>query len=123
MVVDAIFSHALALMEETAGLREDIALKNAAVAELKRLKAEAYNPPMVTTREKLQTSVARMMAAAYWRGRLEQAAVPVGPREAMIKAAAELDLSLWMDAAKVAIGDALLVPAAENGGSSSDCEN
>jgi citrate lyase gamma subunit len=60
---------------------------------------------MKTIEEQIE-SAARMMAAAYWRGRLENIRVSVldqGAIEVMIKAAAEHDLGLWKAAARIAV--------------------
>ncbi len=57
---------------------------------------------MKTTEEQIE-SVATMLAAAFWRGRLETVLDHDMAVEAMIKAAAEADRDHWRHAAKVAI--------------------
>lgn len=60
------------------------------------------------TPEQQIESVALMMAAAYWRGRLEYLRITGHEQstiEAMIKAAASADRNGWKIAAKLALGD------------------
>jgi hypothetical protein len=61
----------------------------------------------MTSRDQLIESVARMMAAAYWRGKLEPHVDRQLVLEAMLKAAAEFDLPNWIASAKVACGDGI----------------
>lgn len=50
-------------------------------------------------------TVANMLAAAYWRGKIEGLKCDKrATEEAMIKASAECDLDRWLPAAKVALG-------------------
>jgi hypothetical protein len=58
------------------------------------------------TQDQRVDSAARMLAAAYWRGRLESIRVTVSEQstiEAMVKAAAEADKDHWKASAKIAV--------------------
>lgn len=71
----------------------------------------------MTTEERIN-HVASMLAAAYWRGRLEQAGLrePAPIFEAMLKAAAETDKTHWIAAAKIAVSGAKFDTDAKTGG-------
>jgi hypothetical protein len=64
----------------------------------------------VTTRDQLIESVSRMMCAAYWRGRYEEARGVKddgGALEREMAGIVENDRQRWVAAARVACGDAL----------------